>query len=59
MAQPAELRVTELRPEDRADWDAFVAAHPDGTFCHASGWHEAVAEGLRHRPHFLIARRGE
>jgi FemAB-related protein (PEP-CTERM system-associated) len=59
MAQPAELHVTELRPEDRADWDAFVAAHPDGTFCHASGWHEAVAEGLRHRPHFLIARRGE
>ncbi|WP_295879384.1 FemAB family XrtA/PEP-CTERM system-associated protein [uncultured Thiohalocapsa sp.] len=53
-----DLRVTELRAEDRGDWDAFVAAHPDGTFCHRSGWSEAVAEGLRHTPHFLLARRG-
>lgn len=53
-----ELRVTELRPEDRAAWDAFVAAHPQATFCHRSGWHDAVSAGLGHRPHFLLARRG-
>jgi FemAB-related protein (PEP-CTERM system-associated) len=56
--QRAELRVTAFRPEDdRADWDAFVAAHPESTFCHTSGWYDAVTEGLRHRPHFLMARR--
>jgi FemAB-related protein (PEP-CTERM system-associated) len=59
MAPSPEVRVTEFRCEDRADWDAFVAAHPDATFCHTSGWYDAVAEGLGHCPYFLIARRGE
>ncbi|WP_462329601.1 FemAB family XrtA/PEP-CTERM system-associated protein [Thiohalocapsa halophila] len=59
MVRTPELRVTELRAEDRADWDAFVAAHPDRTFCHKSGWSEAIAEGLGHRPRFLLARRGD
>ena len=58
MTSASELRVTVFRPDDRGDWDAFVAAHPQGTFCHTSGWYDAVAEGLRHRPHFLMARRG-
>jgi FemAB-related protein (PEP-CTERM system-associated) len=59
MAPSPELRVTELRAEDRADWDAFVAAHPQATFCHTSGWYDAVADGLSHRPYFLLARRGD
>ncbi len=57
MTPAPELRVRAFTAEDRADWDAFVAAHPDGTFCHTSGWHEVVAEGLRQRPHYLLARR--
>ncbi|MCG6940118.1 MAG: FemAB family PEP-CTERM system-associated protein [Thiohalocapsa sp.] len=57
MGRSSELRVTAFAPTDRADWDAFVADHPDATFCHASGWYDAVGEGLRHRPHFLMARR--
>jgi FemAB-related protein (PEP-CTERM system-associated) len=54
---PAELEVSELRPADHAEWDAFVRSHPDGTFCHLSGWRDAVAEGLGHSPRFLLARR--
>jgi FemAB-related protein (PEP-CTERM system-associated) len=59
MASTADLRVRAFRSEDRAAWDAFVEAHPEATFCHLSGWWDAVAEGLGHQPHFLIAQRGD
>jgi FemAB-related protein (PEP-CTERM system-associated) len=59
MTSAADLRVTELVPEHEAAWDAFVASHPAATFCHLAGWHEAVGNGLRHKPHFLMAWRGE
>jgi FemAB-related protein (PEP-CTERM system-associated) len=54
---PAELEVSELRPADHAEWDAFVRSHPDGTFCHLSAWRDAIADGLGHSPRFLLARR--
>jgi FemAB-related protein (PEP-CTERM system-associated) len=59
MTSAADLRVTELVPGHEAAWDAFVALHPSATFCHLAGWHEAVGQGLRHKPHFLMAWRGE
>jgi FemAB-related protein (PEP-CTERM system-associated) len=59
MTSSGDLEVSVYRPEQRSLWDAFVAAHPEATLCHLSGWYEAVSEGLRHRPRFLVARRGE
>lgn len=38
------------------EWDAFVAASPDGTFCHRAGWSEVLGESLGARAHFLDAR---
>jgi FemAB-related protein (PEP-CTERM system-associated) len=48
------------RPLDEADeptWDAFVAAHPDGTFFHRAGWRRVVERAFGHRTHYLIAER--
>lgn len=59
MTTASDLRVMELGAADRAAWDGFVAVHPDATFCHLAGWYDAVSEGLRHKPRFLIARRGD
>ena len=59
LAGDGALRVTALEPNERKAWDAFVLAHPESTFCHLFGWFDAVRDGLRHRPHFLVARRGE
>lgn len=43
--------------EQAAEWDAFVAAHPDGTVEHLWAWHDVFARVFRPRPAYLIARR--
>jgi FemAB-related protein (PEP-CTERM system-associated) len=47
----------ELRDADEAAWDAFVAAHPDGTFFHRAGWRRVVEQAFGHRTHYLMAER--
>lgn len=34
-------------------WDAFVAAHPDATFFHLSGWRRVAPKAFGHRAHNL------
>jgi FemAB-related protein (PEP-CTERM system-associated) len=46
------LRHTAEPPEG---WDAFVAATPEGTFCHLSGWGEVLARSFGHEPIYLAA----
>ncbi|HEY4077879.1 MAG TPA: FemAB family XrtA/PEP-CTERM system-associated protein [Rhizomicrobium sp.] len=41
---------------EAAKWDAYVHAHPDGTFFHLSGWRHVAADVLGHRPHYLTTR---
>jgi FemAB-related protein (PEP-CTERM system-associated) len=48
------------RPLDDAGvaaWDAFVAAHPDGTFFHRAAWRGVVEGAFGHRTHYLLAER--
>ena len=52
MAAPT---VSELTPARAGAWDAYVAAHPCGTFCHRAGWQHAVEKGAGHRAPYLIA----
>ncbi|MEN8376548.1 MAG: GNAT family N-acetyltransferase [Gemmatimonadota bacterium] len=43
---------------DAAEWDAFVAATPGGTFCHLHAWRAVLADGLGHDLGLLAARTG-
>lgn len=52
------VQVCEAGDEDRVDWQRYVFAHPSATFFHRFEWRALMAEQWRHRPHFLIARRG-
>jgi FemAB-related protein (PEP-CTERM system-associated) len=54
----AQITVHEAGDGDAADWRAFVAAHPRATFFHRWEWRSLLAAHWRHRPHFLLARRG-
>ena len=56
LAEPAS--VAPLTPADRADWAAFLDAHPEGTPFHSLAWCDAVRESLGHDTPSLIARRG-
>ena len=46
--------------DDRAvpAWDAFVAAHPQGSFFHQAAWRTVMSRGFGHRTHYLMAERG-
>lgn len=43
---------------DKARWDGFVAAHPDGTLFHLFGWGEVIERAFGQPRHHLIAERG-
>lgn len=49
------LTVSELAPDRMDAWDTYVAAHPNGTFCHRAGWKRAVEDGAGHRAPYLVA----
>jgi FemAB-related protein (PEP-CTERM system-associated) len=53
VADPVTVR--PFRETDRAAWDAFVTAHPAGTFFHLTGWREIMENVFRHRTHYLVA----
>ena len=41
---------------DAAEWDAYVAAHPDATPFHSRAWCEAITKATGHRCHLVTAR---
>lgn len=47
-----------LADGDEAAWDAFVRAHPAGSFFHLAAWRRVVARAFGHKSHYLVARRG-
>ena len=40
-----------------AAWDAFVLAHPQGTFFHRAAWRRVIARAFGHATHYVMAER--
>jgi len=55
----AQVSVTAAGDEDAHDWRAWTEAHPQATIYHDWAWRGILAGAFGHRPHFLIARRGD
>jgi len=51
------MDVTELGSRT-VEWDAFVRGRPDGSPFHLVAWRRAVERAYGHRPHYLMATRG-
>jgi FemAB-related protein (PEP-CTERM system-associated) len=51
------LHCREFSEADTVAWDAFVSAHPQGTFFHLSGWRTVLQRAFGLRTHFLLAER--
>jgi FemAB-related protein (PEP-CTERM system-associated) len=43
---------------DRDAWNAFVLAHPEGTFFHLAEWQYVLQRSFGHRSHYLLAESG-
>ncbi len=51
------ITLRPLEPASAPAWDAFVQAHPDGTFFHLAAWREVIERAFRHRTHYTLAER--
>ncbi|MBL4838619.1 MAG: FemAB family PEP-CTERM system-associated protein, partial [Kordiimonadaceae bacterium] len=49
------ISVREVCKNDYAAWDKYVHAHPEGTFCHLSGWKIVIERGAGHSCPFFLA----
>jgi FemAB-related protein (PEP-CTERM system-associated) len=49
------VRVGPLTADVHAAWDAFVHAHPEGTFFHRADWARVLERAFGHRTHYLYA----
>lgn len=52
------VQVKQLTPDRTAEWDAYVRAHPDGTFFHLHDWQTVLVLAFGHRTHYLLAESG-
>jgi len=49
------VSIREMVETDKENWNAFVRAHPDGTFCHLAEWKNVIEDGAGHRCPYLLA----
>jgi FemAB-related protein (PEP-CTERM system-associated) len=52
--------VATVRPfaePDRGAWNAYVHAHPEGTFFHLADWQDVLHRAFAHRTRYLLAER--
>jgi FemAB-related protein (PEP-CTERM system-associated) len=47
----------ELTEAAAGAWDAFVRAHPEGSFFHLSAWRTVIARAFGHATHYVYAER--
>ena len=53
-----ELAVREFRETDRAQWNDFVHAQPQGTFFHLAEWQDVLQRSFGHASHYMLAESG-
>ena len=55
MKSLASEAVRPFRESDRAAWNVFVRAHPEGTFFHLAEWQDVLRRTFGHQTHYLLA----
>jgi FemAB-related protein (PEP-CTERM system-associated) len=51
------VSVHSLEDTEAARWDAFVEAHPRGTFFHRAAWKTVIEKAFGHRTHYAYTER--
>lgn len=51
------LHLNRLTTADVGRWDAFVKAHPDGTFFHLAGWQAVIERAFHHTTYYAFTER--
>lgn len=51
------IAIRSLSSAAGAAWDAYVEAHPEGTFFHRAAWSTIIEQAFGHRTHYVYAER--
>ena len=51
------MNIRPATENDAARWDAYVLAHPQGSFFHRYGWKRLIESTYRYPGHYLLAER--
>lgn len=49
------VKISQLDAAGFSAWDAFVASHPEATFCHRAGWKTVIEQGAGQKCPYLVA----
>lgn len=49
------MNIRNANEQDAASWDAYVLAHPHGTFFHRYGWKRLLESTYKYPGHYLLA----
>ncbi len=55
----SDIQVRSASERDAKAWDAYVLAHPRGTFFHRFGWKRLLEATYRYPAHYLLAERAD
>jgi FemAB-related protein (PEP-CTERM system-associated) len=56
-ASVAPVTCRELPAGEEAAWDAYVHAHPSGTFFHLAAWRRVIGRAFGHATYYVMAER--
>lgn len=56
--KPLALNIRPATEQDAGAWDAYVLAHPQGSFFHRYGWKRLLESTYRYPGHYLLAEAG-
>ena len=54
VVRTARVEARVFKESDRAAWNSFVHAHPDGTFFHLAEWQDVLRRAFGHATHYLL-----
>ena len=49
------IEISEIKIEDKGQWDSYVKSHPMGNIYQLSGWKAVIENTYGHKTHYLMA----
>jgi len=53
------VAIRVISEHDLEQWDQYVIAHEQSTFCHRAGWFRVIKSSFGHTPYYLVAEQGQ
>lgn len=49
------ITIRFYKDSDKENWNSYILAHREGTYCHLAGWKEVIEKAYGHKTYYLVA----